>query len=315
MDKFLQALNECSKVNYNLDGDGICSYLLLKKAFPMIEFGGFTNSDKMILSRNGDDWKEFSTLFIDIFLKDDNLWSLDQHIYLNKCDEDVYSRKINPHGLIEERRASDASYCMKYPFSTAHFILASLERNDLISDELPFEEVIDAMSNGTIKITFGDLFMNLDGVLSNYLKYEKNVREWAPRLIKYSNNGKNTTKMFEYLFSKNPKDFVQTDKIIRGFYMSYGLEDDGGFNPAISMEENIRLIENLKRSFNKYIGATLDSSSVELYEYIGDRKVVQINESSKLVGCDTFAYVGKNKLSYTSDIKQSGNGYNFKIFV
>lgn len=315
MDKFLKSMCECSKVNYNLDCDGICSYLLLKKAFPYVGFGGFTNSDEIILSTNKNDWKDISTLFMDIFLSDDRLWSLDQHIYLKKGAQDNYERKINPNGEIAQIYACDGSYTSKYPFSTAHFVLAALEKNDLFDTELPFNKVIDKMSTDKLEITFGDLFLNLDGVLNNYLKYNENVKLWAKRLVDYSNNGKNTVNMMKYLFSKNPKEFIEKDLAIRVFYAKYGLDVDGGFSPSKSTQENIALTEKLKRSFNKYIGAPIGSSNFKLYEYVGKSELVVVDEEDAMPKCDTFAYVGQNKLSYTNGITNRGKEYEVRLYV
>ena len=315
MSRFLESVKNCNKLNYNLDCDGICSFLLMKRAFQQLGFGGFTNSDRIILSTNMDSWMDDKTLFIDIFLKSDDVWCIDQHIYLNRNEEDLYQKKVNPHNEIENRCACDVSYYRKYPFASAHFILANLEREGLMNYNLPFDDVIDVISRDGVEITFGDLFLNLDGVLGNYLKYEKNVREWAERLIAHSNGGSNVSRMFEYLFSRKPSDFADKDKTIRGFYEHYGLEDDGGFNSSIPMEDNVRLIENLKRSFNKYICADIESNCVKLYEYVGDRKVTYVNENYVLDDCDTFAYVGKEKLSYTKEIKPTNREFTFNLYI
>ena len=121
--------------------------------------------------------------------------------------------------------------------------------------------------------------------------------------------------MLEYLFSKPPRHFIEKDTAIRKFYMAYGLDDDGGFSASNSIEDNIRLIENLKRSFNKYIDADIDAKCVKLHEYLGDRRVIQINEDAKPIDCDTFAYVGKEKLSYTKEIIPTNREFNFSLFI
>lgn len=112
------------KVNINMDSDGILSYLFLKKYEKCYNIGGFNNSFNLILSENNNLWED---AFIDIFSPKKDVVTIDQHI-ISPGEQKFDFCKINPHTIIEHHFAFDNSYFSKYPFSTALFILATLEK-------------------------------------------------------------------------------------------------------------------------------------------------------------------------------------------
>ena len=302
------------KLNINLDSDGILSFLFLKLGNIDGGIGGYNNSSDLILSvydNIEDMWR--NEAFIDIYSPKKGVITIDQHIISNGIG--VYDEcKINPHILIEEHRANDVSYFTKYPYSTCMFILAILEREKMITSELNLIQPLIRNKMLGDRINLCDMILRADGVLYNSIKYRKNCKEWAEKLIEFSDNGVNTRKILDYLFSMDSKDAEYKFNIISDFYVRNGLEKDGGFNGTKSIEENISIINNFMKAFATYLNIDLKEVKKKFYHFEGERGFFKdVDESLDANNLDTYAFVGKAKLSYTIGFKPSFNFIELNI--
>lgn len=309
----IETLNH-KKYNINLDSDGLLSYLFLKKFGLDVSIGGYNISERYIWSVHDKIDEMWEDIFLDIFSPRKGVTTIDQHIITTNEEQASWFRnnnKINPHLNIECHHAASTSYFTKFPFQTALFVIAMLEREGLKMKNAQYDAVLKKISND---VTFFDIILRADGVLENFVKYKDNVISWAEKLKVYSNNGENTTRIISYLLSLTDDAALAKTKAISDFYIMNGLTKDGGYNNKRSPMENMRIIIRFVKSFQYYLGIDLCFTEKPMYEYAG---IVERSNSPLSVNCyalDTYAFVGKERIQYTKDIKSTGNNCKMITF-
>lgn len=191
----------------NSDLDGLLSGMLLQE-FLNWEIVGFSScagkpDDEIWLK--DDNIKINECVFVDLPVAVKNITIIDQHFVAvdrqhleryNNCDN-----KINPNIMREKLFVNDKGYCeytQKYPFGTAHFIIACLEQLKIIPDDykIDFFKKIE-------NFDLCDLLFRADCVIGNTNNYTKNCLDWADWLINLG--GQLTTNLFSIVKSEYNK--------------------------------------------------------------------------------------------------------------
>ena len=169
----------------NTDLDGLISGMLLQE-FLNWEIVGFSSccgkpDDNLWLKDKNIHLKDL--VFVDLPVALKNISTIDQHfVAFEKDSIERYNNcgnKINPN-IMRLRFFKNNDYTKKYPFGTAHFILASLEKLNL----LPTDFKIDFYKNlGGFDL--GDLFFRADRVIGNTFLYTPNCFDWCDWMINY----------------------------------------------------------------------------------------------------------------------------------
>lgn len=182
----------------NTDLDGLISGMLLQK-FLNWKVVGFSHcngkpDDELWLYGSKTDLSNY--VFVDLPVCVDELTIIDQHFIL--FDQSSFERfnrnnnKLNPN-VIRERFFKNASgsndYTKKYPFGTAHFILAVLEYLKIIPADFRFDFIKNLGS-----FDLADLILRADRVIGNTVQYTPNCIDWANWIM--SIGGANTKNLF-----------------------------------------------------------------------------------------------------------------------
>ena len=303
-------------ININMDSDGILSYLFLLCGGFKNNINGFTNSCDIILSTENNVenmWKR--SVFIDIYTPKEFVKSVDQHI-IHTHKQAINKNKLNPHINIEPHYGCSPSYRTKYPYSTCMFILSTLERDGYITKNMNLTKPLIGKNKSLHNITLCDLILRADGVLDNARedKYRENCKNWARKTYNFSKHGINTKEILSYLFLLNQNELIEKNDIIEQFYLDYGLTKDGGYNYKIRIEDNISLIMDIMRAFAKYLDIELKQTSKTFNVYKGIPHRKEIKNDIGFEQFDTYAFIAKNKISYTTDFSYTGNKIESKIF-
>ena len=295
-------------VNVNMDSDGILSYLFFKKGGAKCKIGGYNNSSDVILSKHDKEEEIWEDMFIDIFTPRKGVYTIDQHI-INNSNSSIFDKeKINPNILIEKHIACDNTYYTKYPFSTCLFVLGLLERNEIINTEINLFQDLQTFN-------LIDLILRADGVLYNFVKYKSNVKHWSDKMVEFSKNGTNTSAIINYLLSLTDEQALNKHNIINDFYIKYGLTCDGGYNKKKTLEKNLSLLNKLLKAFANHLNIETFNENITLYVYKGENGIVENNtDICNLKDFDTYAFVGKKKLSYSKNFKKTKDILGINIY-
>lgn len=273
----------------NSDLDGILSGLLLKK-YLNCSIVGFSNSEKEVWLRTGFKQPLNSICFVDLFVANPDLMSIDQHVVsANRRHYELLSKsknKINPNILNPRFHLPSESYRSKYPFGTVHFLIALLEKEGIDLGELKLFKRIQ-------KIQFIDLILRVDDAMktSVYSSYSENAEEWWSWLIRFSNQGE-ITSLFKRHLGELGKNEAQKIKFKVGQFLKnapYNCNSsDGGVRQLTSngfIKDNVfnyfellcQFIEtplfDLGVKYQKYSGITerLSLSKSQLNELIEEK--------------------------------------------
>jgi hypothetical protein len=205
-------------------------------------------------------------VFIDIYLFPENLKCIDQHIVAVDSEHHKVltgnTNKLNPNLLNERTFLPDNSYYKKYPFGTAHFIIAWLERNGI-------NVKLDFAKRTNKDISSIDLLLRADDAFktSTFSNYTANADEWWEWLKDYSRNGKVTNELFSYIQKfREDKSSADTEKkknAIAELLQSkpfYCDSPDGGFKEGASLGDGF-----LKNNVREYFGFIADAVGLECF--------------------------------------------------
>ena len=234
----------------NADLDGIISGLLLSK-YLNCSIVGFSNSNKEIWLRQDFNKELKSICFVDLFVVNPDIVSVDQHIIAgNETHFKELSKnpnKINPNLLNPRFHKPSKSYRLKYPFGTVHFIIALLERNGIDLSEIKLQKELQG-------IKFIDLLLRADDCMktSIYSSYTSNAEEWWAWLYSYSKKGKTIAACKGYLDNFSKKEAEQIKRKLSRFMKNapYNCDSsDGGIDQLTTngfIKENVfQLVELL----------------------------------------------------------------------
>ena len=308
---------ENQKCIINTDIDGLFSGLLLHN-FLNWEIVGFCDSKESIWFDRNRVNKISDCVFIDIFVFPENLKCIDQHIvsvdhsHFKKISSNA--NKLNTNLLNERSFLPDASYYKKYPFGTAHFIIAWLERNGL-------EVKLDISKIVTKSILSIDLLLRADDAFktSTFSNYTENAAEWWDWLLDYSKYGIATNALTSYIENfrterskqemENKKNAIAKLLQSKPFYCD---SPDGGFKEGSSIGDGF-LKTNVKEYFNfiaNSVGLKCFNLNFSFTQLKGRAARTQLNESQLLQLKDGVSE--KNLFSYAF-VRSSKRNHNFSF--
>ena len=224
-----EALKKNNKIIINTDIDGIFSALILHH-YLNCEIAGFCNSVDTVWIDKTRMASIYDGVYIDMFVPRKEVICIDQHIVAADAEHCRLIRssgvKFNPNLDRPRFHTPSASYYLKYPFGTVHYIIACLEK-DGWNIELPPDHAIRQ------NLSFTDLLLRADDTMQTTVcsNYVHNAREWWNWLKVFSRNGKTVTAMHEYLETLNASDVAAkksaTARLLRNTYQCES--PDGGY--------------------------------------------------------------------------------------
>lgn len=191
----------------NTDLDGLISGMILQK-FLNWKIVGFSHcsgkpNDELWLFDSSKDLTD--CVFVDLPVCVEEITVIDQHFVLfDQLSIERYNKpknKLNPNVMRERLFKNDSGYneyTKKYPFGTAHFILAVLENLKIITSDFSFN-----FEKKLGSFDLADLMLRADRVIGNTLQYTTNCIDWADWLMDFG--GTNT----KTLFNKVKNEYAQ----------------------------------------------------------------------------------------------------------
>lgn len=288
---FINELYKRKGVVANTDIDGILSAALLCNLFPHLSILGFTNSCTNIYL--SDNIKKNDVLYVDIFMCNEGVFSVDNHIVGSECNIIENPYKINPnifYNIYVER------YIQKYPFSTFIFLLSLID-DKIINIDI---DAIVGKTSDNEDIFLWELLLRADDTLLNTYKYEENTANWWSILLNNSNNP-----LLEELYKKvcevnNYKNaYALKEKVQKFLLETFEIKTDG-----------FKTIEmpNFKKFFS-YLTEIMNYKCVfpeitKNYELQCEKKDISfLEEIKKEYDVKTLAIINKNTVSFSYNIK------------
>ena len=292
----------------NADIDGIISGILLQH-FLNWEVVGYSSccgkkDDEIWLKDKKESLRD--CVFVDLPVCVKGISVIDQHFVafdneslsdyndgLNKINPNILRERvfINKNGLCE--------YTNKYPFGTAHFVLAVLENIGVISEDyrIDFRKKL-----GNFELA--DLVLRADRVISNTDQYTRNCLDWIKWIKELG--GKNTENLF-LVVEKEYKKRLYAEKQVENQLVSFGCK---GVDGDCSNLFRSKQYEKLKIYFN-FVGKSLDMKATPVFEVCelgktGGKRIFLENVSidvakkeSRRDNIFSFAFVTMRALSLT----------------
>jgi len=277
-----EAIKTNPKIIVNTDIDGIFSALILHH-YLNCEIAGFCNSVETVWINKNRIVSVYDAVYIDMFVPRKDVICIDQHIVA--VDEE-HCRKIasletkfNPNLDNPRFHIPSASYYLKYPFGTIHYIIANLERNGLSLD-------LKLCNSVPQNLSFMDLLLRADDTMQTTVssRYIKNANDWWDWLKLYSNNGKMTAMLCDYLYSLTEQD-VTTKKNATVHLLKNICQcesPDGGFKNICDANGYIK--ENVKQYIqflSTISGLKMFDVNMKLDANVGRAKRTQLNEQQR----------------------------------
>ena len=277
-----EAIKTNPKIIVNTDIDGIFSALILHH-YLNCEIAGFCNSVETVWINKNRIASVYDAVYIDMFVPRKDVICIDQHIVA--VDEE-HCRKIasletkfNPNLDNPRFHIPSASYYLKYPFGTIHYIIANLERNGLSLD-------LKLCNSVPQNLSFMDLLLRADDTMQTTVssRYIKNANDWWDWLKLYSNNGKMTAMLCDYLYSLTEQD-VTTKKNATVHLLKNICQcesPDGGFKNICDANGYIK--ENVKQYIqflSTISGLKMFDVNMKLDANVGRAKRTQLNEQQR----------------------------------
>ena len=286
----------------NTDLDGLISGMFLQE-FLGWEIVGFSSccgkrNDNLWLKEGVSNINE--CVFVDLPVIMNDISIIDQHyVAFNKRNLEDYTNnknKLNPN-IMRSRFFLNNDYTKKYPFGTAHFILASLEKLNLI----PENYVIDFYKEVN-NFDLADLFLRADRVIGNTYAYTENCIDWSNWMINYG--GFITKQLFdivktEYSTRHQREHFVESKLQALG---CAGL--DGECSNLFRSQEYTKL-----KVYFAFLSKVFNMKPLPIFEFVdynnfvGERfeitNLSRINEILQQPNLFSFAFVSKKILSVT----------------
>ena len=288
---FINELYKRKGVVANTDIDGILSAALLCNLFPHLSVLGFTNSCTNIYL--SDNIKKNDVLYVDIFMCNEGVFSVDNHIVGSECNIIENPYKINPnifYNIYVER------YIQKYPFSTFIFLLSLID-DKIINIDI---DAIVGKTSDNEDIFLWELLLRADDTLLNTYKYEENTANWWSILLNNSNNP-----LLEELYKKvcevnNYKNaYALKEKVQKFLLETFEIETDG-----------FKTIETPSfKKFFSYLTEVMNYKCVfpeitKNYKLRCEKKDISfLEEIKKEYDVKTLAIINKNTVSFSYNIK------------
>lgn len=310
----LQKLKNNNKIIINTDIDGILSGLILHH-FCDCEIVGFSNSIDKIWIDQSKCKTIFDAVYIDMFVSDPNVVSIDQHIIALNEEQHYYlsknANKINPNIDNPRHHLPDKLYYTKYPFGTVHYIISRLHKEGINTNSLLLNQESDSLK-------FIDFLLRADDAMKTSVEsYVQNASEWWQWLKNYSDESPTIIAIIDYLktidASKSTEIKTQIAiKLRKDFHCD---TSDGGFKEVCNHDQSIK--ENLK-TYVQFLanlgGLKFPDLDLKLTCFSGRNYRIELKENQM----DSFTKLnkidGKTCFSYAF-VRSSGRSENFSYTI
>ena len=256
-DKFEHIFTRSKKCIVNTDIDGIIAGMLLQQ-FLDWEVVGYSSccgkdDDELWLKDAKEDIKK--CVFVDLPVSGSAFSAIDQHFVsfdadgIKKYNED--GNKVNPNVMrkrVFKNKNRKCEYTSKYPFGTAHFVLAVLENLKMINKDY----VMD-LNQKIEDFDLADLLLRADRVIGNTFRYNNNCFDWAEWMMTLG--GQKTQTLFD-IVKNEYKNRLSSEKIVEELLLSYGCKGTDGDC------SNLFRIKDYEK-ISKYFGFLGDSFSIK----------------------------------------------------
>ncbi len=304
-----ELLKNNNKIIINSDIDGIISGLLLHH-FCGCEIVGFSNSKDKIWLDHTKCSSFFDAVYIDMFVVDKNVVTIDQHIisYDQEHHDVLFSNpnKINPNLDNTRFLHPTKSYVKKYPFGTCHYILAHLIKEKLYDDSIDFNKI-----SSNIKTI--DLFLRADDAMqTSKINYPQNAGEWWQWLEEVSGTSGFFTRIQNYIKNLTNLECETKKKLIGSLFKDQFHCDssDGGIKDINTKDGNLK---SRAKQYIQFVSEIMNlkifdlGMTLECYDGITKRITLSEIQRNDLVQkntinveiCFSYAFVNKNTISYT----------------
>lgn len=223
------------RIVVNNDFDGcLCAKLLL--TFYDCKVVGFSNSKDRVWFVDNEKFTG-DELFIDMFTPKYD--SIDQHIPPYAFERNWSANKDRGIYAFE-------NYTRKYPFSTYCFLLSIAARDGYdLGMVLP-----KVLSIGDGVFMESDVLFRADDILTNYMLYVNNTRDWADYTLKWTNNNPHIKRIFDFMGQQNTEKVSTWKKSIDEFFSkNYGFHAEE--IPNIMTDKAKKFMLRFGINFNK----------------------------------------------------------------
>ena len=286
----------------NTDLDGLISGMFLQE-FLGWEVVGFSSccgkrNDNLWLKEGVNNINE--CVFVDLPVTIKDICIIDQHyVAFSKKNVEDYTKnknKLNPN-IMRSRFFLNNDYTRKYPFGTAHFILASLEKMNLIPENYAIH-FYKQLNN----FDLADLFLRADRVIGNTYAYTENCIDWSNWMINY---GGTITKQLFNIVKTEYSTRYQREQFVESTLRQFGCAGlDGECSNLFRLQQQAKLkiyFDFLSKAFN--MKAIPIFNFVDYNNFEGKRLAITnlsiINEILQNPNLFSFAFVSKKILSVT----------------
>ena len=302
VENLTEFINAKKNIITNIDPDGFFSFALLHKFFGC-DLVGFTNSKEYVYLINGKDYSKNHVTYVDMYVCDPTIQSIDQHIVTYSQNENNellgYGTKLNPNIYHEH---SFTNYKVKYPFSTFIYLCTLLEKEGYVID-------IDWNKKITDDLDVGSILLRIDGVLTNLADYTDNCINWLKWTEQYCNGGKFIKDMKTYI--DGSISVLQTKNISNRvedyFKMRFHSESkDGGYKSL--RDDNFGYVFEFMKFAFEILNVDFKFTRKELSEmhvFEGGKNLSKPldlkTRQDKLFSC-AIVNMKENNLSYTNNV-------------
>ncbi len=311
----LEKLKENNKIVINTDLDGILSGIFLYH-FCNCEIVGFSNSIDSIWIDESKCKSIFDAVYIDLFVVNPNVVSIDQHVIsidyqhnniLLKNENKINPNIDNPHFHLP----NDSYYC-KYPFGTIHYIIAQLEKSGIDLSDFKFNEAVE-------NLNFKDYLLRADDAMKTTVdsNYAENAKYWWKWLYEFSNKSNIIRDLTHYLVSLNPEKVatIKTE-ISKKLKTSFDCDSSDGGIKEIG-DTNHKIKESAKNYFRFIANScnlTCFDLDLKLTKVSGANKRITLSENQKKELIENGKINNEVVFSYAF-VKSSNKAENFSYTI
>lgn len=282
----------------NADIDGVISGMLLQHFLNWKVVGyssccGLKDDDLWIEKGNDID----DCVFVDLPVILRKYAVIDQHFVATSentiTSYNSHNNKVNPNIMRKRVLTNQDDYKRKYPFGTAHFVLAILENLGIINANylIDFNKRIG-------KFDLADLILRADRVIGNTKYYTSNCMDWAQWMIRLG--GVNTEILFN-LVQKEYLDRVNTEKEVENKLKELGCKGQDGDCSNLFRDKNYSQLTQ----YFIFLSNAMEIPSLPIFDFVSFQKLcgkrVNIDDLDKIgrKNIFSFAMVKKDLLSLT----------------
>lgn len=228
-DEFKNIFQRNRKCIVNADIDGILAGMFLQHFlnWRVVGYSSCCGKEDDELWLEDQEEHLVDCVFVDLPVIVKEYTVIDQHFVAFDMDSvDKYTsdtNKVNPNIMrkrIFSRGDGKSEYTSKYPFGTAHFVLAILENMGIINSEFTLD-----ISKKLGNFDLADLILRADRVIGNTYQYNPNCVDWANWIIELG--GKNTEALFVVVKKEYGKRIL-TEKEVEKKLISLGCKGVDG---------------------------------------------------------------------------------------